>query len=383
MEKFQKKFLSDSIERLQKLLSEINQRETLPNDLKQELLRTFHTTKGITQVLGLKTASELAHHLEDLVSDKEIKILREKIKLLIEVLEGKDILDKTGIQKFEEKEIEPEILPIVENLFPQERKSLSRAVFQGKNILIASKEFKIENFAVELNSFQSKIRNYAENIACLSERTSDGLKLHFILATDRKIKELSDLKKELSDLKIERFLDGELLLIINRVIAHGKEISSQKKKQVKFEFQTSVMEFPKHLAEITFTILIHLVRNSVDHGLSEQGKVKIQLNQVFDKLILKVSDDGQGIDLQKIKKKAIEKGIISQDKKLSEQETLNLIFTHGFSTADIASKTSGRGVGLDIIKQKIEQNGGKIRVESYPNKGTSFEIIFNLLDLKN
>jgi len=383
MEKFQKKFLSDSIERLQKLLSEINQGETLPNDLKQELLRTFHTTKGITQVLGLKTASELAHHLEDLVSDKEIKILRKKIKLLIEVLEGKDILDKTGIQKFEEKEIEPEILPIVENLFPQERKSLSRAVFQGKNILIASKEFKIENFALELNSFQSKIRNYAENIACLSERTSDGLKLHFILATDRKIKELSDLKKELSDLKIERFLDGELLLIINRVIAHGKEISSQKKKQVKFEFQTSVMEFPKHLAEITFTILIHLVRNSVDHGLSEQGKVKIQLNQVFDKLILKVSDDGQGIDLQKIKKKAIEKGIISQDKKLSEQETLNLIFTHGFSTADIASKTSGRGVGLDIIKQKIEQNGGKIRVESYPNKGTSFEIIFNLLDLKN
>jgi chemotaxis protein histidine kinase CheA len=375
MEDFRRKFLSNSISRLQELLSEINKETPITGDLRQELFRTFHTIKGTSQVLGLKIASQIAHRLENSITGRktDAKILRKGIENLIEALEGKIFSEGFDFQEAE-KQIEPEILSreLVQKLSRQERKLLSHAVLDGKNIFIISKSFQISTFANEFRAFQSELSSYGEIIASLSEKNSEGFDFRFILITDKEAKEI-----EKNNLKIEEFFDAKLLVVINHLITEGKRIALDRNKEVEFEFEYhgNTSEFPENLLDFVFEILLHLVRNSVDHGITKQGKVKIEIRRISNNLILRLSDNGQGIDLSKLRKKAVEKGIIAETAELSEQKNLDLIFTHGLSTAEEISETSGRGVGLDVVKQKVEEQGGKITVKT-GTEGTSFEIIF-------
>ena len=127
--------------------------------------------------------------------------------------------------------------------------------------------------------------------------------------------------------------------------------------------------------------LIHLIRNSIDHGIElvnerkEKGKPaegKIVLRAFHDgnTVVIEVSDDGRGIDLAKIADKAVKSGLYSQQQVegLAEDELMELIFSPGFSTAGKVSDLSGRGVGLDVVKTKIESLGGMVEVESVPGR---------------
>lgn len=133
--------------------------------------------------------------------------------------------------------------------------------------------------------------------------------------------------------------------------------------------------------------LMHLLRNSADHGIESpeireqegkprKGKITLCATQVGQSVILRVTDDGNGIDTQKIKKKAIEKNMISSEQatKMTEKESMELLFLPGFSTSEKISDVSGRGVGLDVVKTKIESLSGSIYLESEPHKGSSFTI---------
>ncbi len=378
MEDFRRKFLSDSISRLREVLSEINKETPVTSDLKQRFFRTFHTIKGTSQVLGLKAASEIAHRLESSIISKktDMKLLRKEIETLIETLEGKIFSEGFDFQAVE-KQIEPEILPreLIRKLSPQERKLLSHAVLDGKNVFIVGKSFRTTTFAGEFRTFQSQLSSCGEIIASLSEKKSESFDFRFILVTDKKVEEI-----EKSNLRIEEFFDAKLLLVVNHLIAEGKRIALDRNKEVEFEFEYhgNTSEFPENLLDFIFEILLHLIRNSVDHGITKRGKVKIEIQRISDKLILRLSDNGKGIDLSKLRKKAVERGIITETAELSKQEILNLIFTHGFSTAEEISEISGRGVGLDVVKQKVEERGGIIQVKT-STEGTSFEIIFSKL----
>lgn len=133
--------------------------------------------------------------------------------------------------------------------------------------------------------------------------------------------------------------------------------------------------------------LMHLLRNSADHGIESpeireqegkprKGKITLCATQEGQSVILRVTDDGNGIDTQKIKKKAIEKNMISSEQatKMTEKESMELLFLPGFSTSEKISDVSGRGVGLDVVKTKIESLSGSIYLESEPHKGSSFTI---------
>lgn len=132
--------------------------------------------------------------------------------------------------------------------------------------------------------------------------------------------------------------------------------------------------------------LIHLLRNAADHGIEDpadrekNGKPKtgvIKLNAYHDgnNVVIEVEDDGRGIDIEKVKKKAIEKGLIKEDQEqMSEQEIIDFLFLPSFSTKEKVTNLSGRGVGLDVVKTKIEQLGGVIEVKTEKGKGTKFII---------
>lgn len=133
--------------------------------------------------------------------------------------------------------------------------------------------------------------------------------------------------------------------------------------------------------------LVHLIRNSVDHGIelpevrkqagkSEEGKLTLRAFHSGNHVFIEIEDDGAGINHEKVKKKAIENGIItsSEADMLTKDEIANLILSSGFSTADKVSDISGRGVGLDVVKNKIESLGGQIAIESQPGRGSIFSI---------
>jgi len=133
--------------------------------------------------------------------------------------------------------------------------------------------------------------------------------------------------------------------------------------------------------------LIHLIRNSIDHGIEdpetrkklgkpESGTVRLTSYPDGNNVVIEVEDDGRGIDIDKVKAKAVQKGLLSEEQaaNLDEREAIHLLFQPGFSTADKVSDLSGRGVGLDVVKTKIESLGGVVEVKTSPGKGSIFTI---------
>ncbi len=144
-------------------------------------------------------------------------------------------------------------------------------------------------------------------------------------------------------------------------------------------------EIDKYLAEEIVDPLVHIVRNAIDHGIEpaeerraagkpETGSVTLKAFQRGNHVVLEVSDDGKGIDPEKVRKKALEKGIIDADSELTGKDVMELIFMPGFSTREVVSEVSGRGVGLDIVKDGVSGLGGFVDVSSRKNLGSTFTL---------
>lgn len=166
-----------------------------------------------------------------------------------------------------------------------------------------------------------------------------------------------------------------------------RDLSRKLKKEVALEMIGEDTDLDKNLVEALADPLVHLVRNSVDHGVEtpeererngkpRQGKVILAAEQEGDHILLTISDDGAGMDPDRLRQKAVEKGLLDPDAadRLNDQEAFNLIFAAGLSTKDQISDVSGRGVGMDVVKTKISQLNGTINVWSEIHKGTKISI---------
>ncbi len=160
-------------------------------------------------------------------------------------------------------------------------------------------------------------------------------------------------------------------------------IAKDKGKEIDFQIEGADVSADKKIIEDIKIPIMHIIRNSIDHGIETPderekagkdrvGKILIQAIQKESKIIINVKDDGRGIDVEKIKQRAIEKELLSQEEidALPEEQIVNLIFYPGFSTGDTVTELSGRGLGLDIVHTKISQLNGRIDVYSELNKGT-------------
>jgi two-component system chemotaxis sensor kinase CheA len=164
-----------------------------------------------------------------------------------------------------------------------------------------------------------------------------------------------------------------------------RDLAKSLNKKVNFLSEGAETEMDKDLIELMFEPMIHIIRNAIDHGIesplersaagkSEHGTVRFKAFNTNAYVNIVISDDGRGIDRERVLQKAIEKQLISPDAQLTEDETLNLIFHSGLSTATAISDVSGRGVGMDVVKQKINDLRGYVSVKSTPGKGTAIHI---------
>ncbi|MEW6423880.1 MAG: chemotaxis protein CheA [Bacillota bacterium] len=175
--------------------------------------------------------------------------------------------------------------------------------------------------------------------------------------------------------------------VFNRLPRMVRDLAHKMGKEVDFIIEGRETELDRNVIEVIGDPLIHLLRNSVDHGIEppeermrlgkpRTGKILLKAAYVEGQIEITLSDDGRGMDPAVMRRKAVEKGLLSAEAaaRLTDKEALDLIFTPGFSTSADVSDISGRGVGMDIVRNQIEQINGSVEYDSTPGAGTTFTI---------
>jgi two-component system chemotaxis sensor kinase CheA len=374
-----------------------------------EILRLLHTLKGSSRMMEYVQIEKVVNHLETVfkniqsnqteISKKIVQLLMGVTDLLHKVInriedgadgsfsEFEDVIinidnaiedenfrtDFSG-EKKEKKEVESEAKTELENEdFFHDSQTIKIQVSQIDSILqsldkLIMRQIKLKNVIDDLKQqperteFQS-FQELSENISVLENQSVE-------------------IQKNIIALRMLPF-DMILRPIKRSIVAEALKAE----KNIDFDIPQSEITIDKFILEKLPAILIHLVRNAIDHGIetkeervklgkTETGKISVTVSQVSNRIFVNVKDDGHGIDYEKIKEKALrlyperEAEIQTADK----TELLQYIFVPGFSTKNEQSELSGRGIGLDVVRTEMDKLKGKISVYSELNKGTNFEL---------
>lgn len=196
--------------------------------------------------------------------------------------------------------------------------------------------------------------------------------------------ELNQLTREIQD-SVMAIRAQPVKPVFQRMSRIVREIADMVGKSVRLVSEGENTEVDKTVIDKLAEPLTHMIRNSVDHGLESaevrkaagkdpQGMVKLSAKHRSGRIVIEIEDDGAGINRERVKQKALDNGLITNESNLSDEEIDNLIFHPGFSTAEKLSDISGRGVGMDVVKKSIQSLGGRISIQSTPGKGSIFSM---------
>lgn len=299
-----------------------------------KLFRTFHTIKGGSATYGLKAITTLTHEIENQLD----RFRKDELPIdLTTVLNLKKQTQELEVRLEEYLETMDDIIPIEERMSKKRSYRISDQKIRN-----------LENFMVNIVD-----KNYLQKI-----------------------------QKELEILRFQPI--GTYF----RKYAHSAEqLALQLKKEVQVQLIGAGIEVSFQKMEKLLSALIHLIRNCVDHGIERKetrvmlgkpkaGTLVIEAGKEGNRLLLRISDDGAGIDTEQIRKIGLEREVISnrQYHTMTNEEIISLIFKPGFSTNEIISDISGRGVGMDAVKIAVDELGGDISIDTKPYHGTSFQI---------
>ncbi|HBF87314.1 MAG TPA: chemotaxis protein CheA [Bacteroidales bacterium] len=284
-----------------------------------------------------------------------------EISDLISKQEGKEN-EKLHIEN-DDKEVEVLVSPS-EKIFKQKETSIS-------SIRVSSEKIdEMMNLVSELITVQARLTLFAENNPS-SELTNVA-------------ENIQKLSRQLRDNAFSISLIP-LQSVVTRFQRLVRDLSTELNKDIEFVTEGTETELDKNIIEKLSDPIMHIIRNSLDHGIEDKNIRKEKGKPEKSKLLLKayysgvnvfiqISDDGAGLDVVKIRNKAISSGIIHEDTVLTEKELFDLIFLPGFSTASKVTEVSGRGVGMDVVKRKISEIRGEVSIDSVKNEGTSITI---------
>jgi two-component system chemotaxis sensor kinase CheA len=421
--------------------------ETEPEDMEAvgTVFRAFHTVKGVSAFLELMTISEMAHHAESLLSrvrDREIRyaggyadlalraldMIKHMVQLVQGALEGEPLYEPEGYDELMEllanpeeagisdeyESEEPGVSPRVGDLLvatgkvDREQVEAAAASQPEKPIgvkMVKSKAAKVEDVAQALRtqrSIQGKqvvdasVRVSTSRLDRLVDMVGELVIAHSMVAQDTAVVDGDnyDLSKKVSQTsKIVRELQtlGMSMRMIplkgtfKKMARLVRDVSRKMGKNVQFVTEGEETEIDRNMVDIISDPLMHMVRNSVDHGIEppdereqagkpRQGVLRLSAYHSAGSVVVEIVDDGRGLDRDSILAKAREKGLVGEDASLTEREIFNLVFEPGFSTAKKVTDVSGRGVGMDVVKKNIESLRGQVEIESERNKGSVFRM---------
>ncbi|MGC2062650.1 MAG: chemotaxis protein CheA [Thermodesulfovibrionales bacterium] len=233
----------------------------------------------------------------------------------------------------------------------------------GEIVLVRNRLMNIGNYLEEKYSGDSYVESLMGTVSFLDLVTSDM--------------QLAVMKMRMQPLK----------KVFSKFPRLVRDLSNNIGKDVELVITGEGTEVDRAVIEHIGDPMVHIIRNSVDHaietpevrrkmGKPTKGRVSLTAFQQGNQIIIEVADDGKGIDVERVKKKAIEKSLITEDEaqRMSEESAVNLIFMPGFSTMEVATELSGRGVGMDVVKTNISKLNGYVEVRTVKNVGTTFRI---------
>ena len=215
-----------------------------------------------------------------------------------------------------------------------------------------------DEYETEAKNISGKFRSYTQNLGTIAGDLQEGV------------------------MKIRMVPINQIFSRFPRVV---RDLQRDLNKKIDLVIEGEDTELDKSVVEDLLDPIMHCIRNSVDHGIEapeartaagkpETGTILLKASNEGNQIVIEIKDDGAGIDVEKVRKKAVDRGLIHPDKAVTEQDAFNLIMQPGFSTADKISNISGRGVGLDVVKTMINNLKGTISINSAKGKGTSFII---------
>jgi len=403
-----KLFVSDCEGRFSRAQELILGLEQNPEDLDavKELFRIFHTIKGECGFLKLSTLGMLAHDSEsllDLLRSGKLPVTKEIVDMLLKGLDlaqelGKDLKNGefekyrsvpvgeyiTGLSQFttgQKNDSAPAPVPVSvqTNTAPA---AADTAVREQKNEEHASKKNDLEDTVIKVKTGKVNylVDMIGELLICLGQMKEDTEGLPQVRKIARTL--------QYAGMQLRTESVHALFGTARRII---RDTAEKVGKQVQTVFEGEDLEIDRTLIEELEEPLMHLIRNALDHGIesteervlagkSPEGTVRISAERRGNSIVISVGDDGHGLDREKILKKAVAKGLIRKQDipDMSDAEVNNLIFVSGFSTNDAVNLISGRGVGMDVVKEAVMKAKGHITTESTPGKGTTFSLHFPL-----
>jgi len=279
------------------------------------------------------------------------------------------------------KPAEPAKKPVAKK--PAAKPSDSKPKQEGSIRVDLSKIDQMVNLVGELVITQSMLSQFGDQ-ADQSAENPEQANMEWV----DKLKEgLTHLERHTRELQ-EAVMNIRMLPVsfaFNRMPRIVHDVSQKLGKQIELVMEGEGTELDKTMLEQLTDPLVHIVRNSIDHGIEspdvraeagkpEVGIVKLAAFHQGGNILIQITDDGAGIDYKRIEAKAIEKGVIEEGHNLTKDEIVDLIFHAGFSTAEVISDVSGRGVGMDVVRRNIRGLGGSVDVQTTPGEGSVFTI---------
>ncbi|MFH8039148.1 MAG: chemotaxis protein CheA [Candidatus Aenigmatarchaeota archaeon] len=406
-------FVSEAKEHLAVMNSALLLLEKNPQDVSQinEIFRVAHTLKGMAATMGFNKIAELTHNMEDIldkfrkgdlvISNEAIDTLFECFDtleaLVDEVSSGEDkgvdikyLLEKLKEIEEETSETQGSIQKLLNN-YQLDKEKIGKTSIVTKSTKVLSQKVTQTTQTVRIKIEQlDKLMDLVGELviakACIDEIAKRTHSIEITTAISQMDRLTSELQENV--LKTRMVSVSYIFSQYPRLV---RDLSRRLNKNIEFVMTGTDIEVDRVLLDQINEPLVHILRNAVDHGI-EPPEIRRQLNKPETGLItlsvkrekgfvwIEVTDDGQGMDPEEIKQKAIEKGIITfeQASTLSEEEIFMLICHPAFSTAKEITDISGRGVGMDVVKNLVETFNGKLEIKSKKGVGSTFIMCFPL-----
>lgn len=381
MNKYRDDFIHEANEHILAINKALIELEKSPDNLSiiQSLFVEVHTLKSMSATMNFNHLTKLCHEIETLFS--EIKLKRIKVENAAGIIFTSCDLIISSLKNIENNKDEVNTKEMIDNIH---RLLVNQNDISPSDVEIGdSSKHTIE----KLRAVNVKVETLDGLMSLSEELLTNKIQLDMIedevshSKLSLGLQHLGRLLNELQYLIIQTRL-VPLEYIFKRFPRMVRDISKTLNKKIDLQMQGGSIEVDRSLLDELGECLVHLIRNAADHGIEpglerkkaekfEISIITISATQNRNSIMLSVSDDGRGLDIEQIEKEGIKSNLIQQN--ANEQEIINTIFS-SLSTSASVSEISGRGVGLNVVKNKVEALGGSINVTSYPGKGATFDL---------
>ena len=370
---YREMYVSEALEHVEEMNQTLLKLEENPGTREHIdlIFRSAHTIKGMAATMGYEQTKELCRNIEnefDKIRKKESQLSSHLASALFKCI---DVLQQMINDETKKIDID-RYLKMLEN--PEKFEDNE----DTESILVT----KLPTIRVKMSELDSLV-NLVGELIISKMKLEKSVKNNDFTHSQQTLMELSRLISDLQYQSLKLRLVS-IDTIFKRVARVVRDTSNAVEKKVQLQIEGSKIEIDRTVLDAITEPLLHILRNCIDHGIEnsserknvgkpENGNIKLTAYHVGDQIAIKIEDDGRGIDIEKVIAKAIQNGIISKEQaeEMSDEKALDLLGTPGLSTANEITDISGRGVGMDVVINRVKDVGGNIQISTKKGQGTT------------